>query len=180
MFDSYYRVCKVGVTQALDKKYLKEIITYSFRSNNNYYLIEVEMYIYDIYIIKYYLKKHKTNPLRYNLLTNEQKCSKIISTCIRVLFEIFKKNSKASFGFLGAHIVIKENNKILIEDKNTTKRFRVYRGAVVRLFGLETFTHHKDITHSTYLMISNNNNNVDTVKEKAKNMFDDLFPELID
>jgi hypothetical protein len=177
VFDTHYRFCQVGVDKAHNKKYLKEIITYSFRSGN-YYLVEVEVYSYDIYIVKYYLKKNKNNPLRYNLLTNEQKCAKVISTCIRIMLSIYHKNPNASFGFLGAHIV-----KIDIgyeEPKNITKRFRVYRTAVVRLFGLETFTHHRDFEHSTYLMINNKNKDVDFIKEKAKKMFDDLFPELGD
>lgn len=176
MFDSYYRFCKVGVDKALNKKYLKEVITYSFRSNQNYYLVEVEVYVNDIYIIKYYLKKHKTNPLRYNLLTNEHRCSKIISTCIRILLQIYSNNPKATFGFLGAHIVKKE--KRYTEPKSITKRFRVYRTAVVALFGPETFTHYRDFEHSTYLMISNSHPSVEPIKEMAKKMFDDIYPEL--
>jgi hypothetical protein len=177
VFETYYRFCKVGVDKAHNKKYLKEIITYSFRSGN-YYLVEVEVYSYEIYIIKYYLKKNKSNPLRYNLLTNEQKCAKVISTCIRIMLSIYNENPSASFGFLGAHIVKTDIN--YIEAKNVTKRFRVYRDAIVRLFGLETFTHHRDFEHSTYLMISNKNKDVEDVKEKAKKMFDDIFPELGD
>jgi hypothetical protein len=177
VYDSHYRFCKVGVDKAHNKKHLKEIITYSFRSGN-YYLVEVEVYSYNIYIIKYYLKKHKSNPLRYNLLTNENRCSKIISTCIRILLSIHGKDPVASFGFLGAHIV---NRQIGYEEpKNVTKRFRVYRRAMIALFGNQTFTHHLDLEHSTYLMISNKNASVDTIREKAKKMFDDLFPELGD
>ena len=177
MFETYYRFCRVGVDKAHNKKYLKEIITYTFRSGN-YYIVEVEVYSYDIYIVKYYLKKNKRNPLKYNLLTNEHKCAKVISTCIRIMLSIYNKNPNASFGFLGANIIDRKNG--YEESKNITKRFRVYRTSVVRLFGLETFTHHRDFEHSTYLMINNKNKNVDEIKEKARRMFDDLFPELVD
>ena len=94
------------------------------------------------------------------------------------MLSIYNENPSASFGFLGAHIVKTDIN--YIEAKNVTKRFRVYRDAIVRLFGLETFTHHRDFEHSTYLMISNKNKNVEDIKEKAKKMFDDIFPELGD
>jgi hypothetical protein len=178
VFDSYYRFSKVGVDKAHNKQYLKEIITYSFKSDNNYYLVEVEVYVLDIYIIKFFLKKHKRNPFKYNLLTNENRCSRIVSTCIRIMIEIHDKNPKASFGFLGANIIEQESG--FEEPKNATKRFMVYKRAMYALFGTETFTHYIDLEHSAYLMISNKNSSVDDVKDSAKKMFEDIFPDLAD
>ena len=109
-------------------------------------------------------------------MTNEHKCAKVLSTCIRIMLSIYTKNPLASFGFLGAHIVESETG--YEESKSVTKRFRVYRTAVVRLFGLETFTHLRDFQHSTYLMINNKNKDVEDIKDKARKMFDDIFPEL--
>lgn len=91
------------------------------------------------------------------------------------MLSIYQKNQLASFGFLGAHIVNKGSS---IESKSNTKRYRVYQKAIVRLFGEATFTHHQDKQHSTYLMVNNRHKDVDTIREKAKSMFDDLFPEL--
>ncbi|GGH03633.1 hypothetical protein [Mucilaginibacter phyllosphaerae] len=173
MFDKPYRFCKVGSDKAHNKKHLKEVITYSFRSGI-YYLVEVEVYTDDIYIIKYYLKKHKNNPLKYNLLTGENKCSRIISTCIRIMLSIYTQNKQASFGFLGATIIKGDFE----EAKQETKRFTVYKSAVIRLFGVETFTHHRDSEHSTYLMVNNRNKDIDAIKDKAKKMFEEIFPSL--
>lgn len=175
MFDTYYIFSKVGTDKAHNKKYLKEVLTYSFRSGN-YYLVEVEVYTHDIYIVKYFLKKHRSNPLKYNLLTGEHKSAKVISTCIRIMLSIYNKNKNANFGFLGAHIIVPGGE---IESREETKRFRVYKTAVLGLFGEETFTHHRDTEHSTYLMI-NNKNNVEFIKDKAVKMFNDIFPELCD
>ncbi|HAL83505.1 MAG TPA: hypothetical protein DCO83_15765 [Mucilaginibacter sp.] len=58
------------------------------------------------------------------------------------------------------------------------KDLSVYKYAVISLFGFETFTHHQDLEHSTYLMINNKHKDIETIKEKARKMFDDLFPEL--
>jgi len=99
VFDSHYPFHKVGVNKAHNQGYLKEIITYSFKTNRNYYLVEVEVYALDIYVIKYFLKKDKRNPVKYNILTYENRCSKIISTCIRIMLQIHDKNPLASFGF---------------------------------------------------------------------------------
>ncbi|MEP6613239.1 MAG: hypothetical protein ABJA76_15170 [Mucilaginibacter sp.] len=176
MFDSFYRFHKVGVDKAFNKKYLKEIITYSFRSAHHYYLVEIEVYSSDIYIVKYYLKKHKHNPLKYNILTNEYRSSKVISTCIRIMLQIHSKNPMASFGFLGANTINRATG--YEESKRTTKRFQVYKLAMYALFGTQTFTHYTDIEHSAYLMVSNKVKSVDEVKENAKKMFEDIFPEL--
>ena len=85
---------------------------------------------------------------------------------------------KPVLGFLGSYTVKQENG--YVEPKNKTKRFRVYQKAILDQIGIETFTHQHDDEHSTYLMISNKNTSVDAVKEKAKKMFNELFPELED
>lgn len=59
MFDSAYHFNKVGFQNAHQKKYLVSVATYSFRTENQYYLVEVERYKYDIFIIKYFQKKIK-------------------------------------------------------------------------------------------------------------------------
>lgn len=176
MFDSWYKFSKVGVDKTHNKKYLKEVITYSFKSDRNYYLVEVEAYTNHIYIVKFYLKKDKQNPLKYHLLTNENKGSRIISTCIRIMFHIYQKNRLASFGFIGANTISKESG--FEEPKQLTKRFRIYKMTMHALFGAETFTHYADNKHSAYLMVNNKSASVTNVRQIAKQMFEDIFPEL--
>jgi hypothetical protein len=178
VFDSYYRFHKVGVDKAHHKKYLKEIVTYSFKSANHYYLVEVEVYVPDIYIIKFYLKKDKRNPIKYNILTKENRSSKVISTCIRIMLQIHAGNPLASFGFLGSPIIDKETG--YHESRATTKRFMLYRRAMYALFGTKTFTHYIDMQHSAYLMVNNKNQSVEDVKNSARKMFNEIFPELED
>jgi hypothetical protein len=110
------------------------------------------------------------------MLTNENRGSKVISTCIRIMLQIYTKNPMASFGFIGANTVDPE--KSYTESKQLTKRFRVYRLAMYALFGTKTFTHYADTGHSAYLMVNNNVKSVDGVKDAAKLMFEDIFPDL--
>jgi hypothetical protein len=175
VFENYYKFDKVSIVRPIKKGHLKETIIYRFKSGN-YYLVNVEVYSYDIYIIKYFLKRNRDSRLKYNLLTNEGKCIKIISTCVRIMLSIYKKNPKASFGFVGAPT---EDPKTgYKEAKEATKRFRVYRATSLRLFGSDSFTHHRDIVNSTYLMISNKNDDVFDIERKSKAMFDELYPIL--
>ena len=165
----------MGVDKAVNKKYLQRVTTYSFKSGH-YYFVEVELYLYDIYVVKYYLKKHKRNPLKYNLLTNEHKSAKVIATCIQIMLSIYRQNPKASFGFIGSATIDIQNG--YTEPKHITKRFRVYRDAMIRLFGTETFTHLNDVKNSAYLMVNNKNSSVDDFVENAKTMFNDMYPDL--
>lgn len=176
MFDSWYKYSKVGVDKTHHKKYLLEVVTYSFKSPNNYYLVEIEVYIHNIYIVKFYLKKDKQNPLKYHLLTNENRGSRVISTCIRIMFDIFSQNKLASFGFIGANTIQKESG--FEEPKQSTKRFKIYKMTMQALFGAETFTHYADNKHSAYLMVNNKSASNTNIQQVAKQMFEDIFPEL--
>lgn len=79
----------------------------------------------------------------------------------------------ASFGFLGAHTI--DQSKHIIESKNETKRFVVYRQAVQNYFGMETFTHFEDKDTSIYLSISNKNKDVFDIANKAAVMINQLL-----
>ncbi len=176
MFDSYYPFHKVGVVKPLSNKYLKEIITYNFKSRSNYYLVEVERYELDIYIIKFYLKKDKRNSHKYNVLTNENRCSRIINTCVKIMLEIYNKDKLASFGFVGANTIRRDTG--FEEPKVQTKRFMVYKRVMYALLGVQTFTHYYDASNSTYLMLNNKSESVTQKFENAKKMFEEIFPML--
>jgi hypothetical protein len=184
MFETSYHFHKVGDQKPNNKKYLERLYTYSFRTaslNNKQkgrlYLIEVEKYAYNIYVIKYYPKYLKSSPKRFNILTGENKCSKIVGTCLQVMLQILSKDKFANFGFMGAHSVDPINN--IEEDRHNTKRFRVYKQAIENLFGIELFSHYIDITNSTYIILNNNNDDHHNLIFNASMMFDDLFPELL-
>ena len=92
------------------------------------------------------------------------------------MLSIYNNDPMASFGFIGAHTINKEIG--YEEPKSLTKRFQVYKMAMFALFGTETFTHFIDNEHSAYLMISNKNKSVENIKQSAKKMFEDIFPDL--
>ncbi|HEY5327758.1 MAG TPA: hypothetical protein VIJ27_12215 [Mucilaginibacter sp.] len=177
MFDieTCYRYCRVGDHSSLtiNRKYVEHLTIYSFRTNLYPYLIEVERYPYDIYVLKFYRRKHKGNKQRYNLLSNEGKCSRIVATCFSIFLDIYNQNPLASFGFLGANTVDEKTGKI--ESKNQTKRFRVYKRAVFNYFGEETFSHFESPDNSIYLAISNKNKFVNKISEGAAKILEHLI-----
>ena len=150
--------------------------TYFFSTEGEKYIIEVEEYSQNIFIIKFFPKRLKDNSKRFNMLTGENKMGKIVATCIQLVLQLLKKNRTASFGFIGSHTY--DGKRKYEESKACTKRFRIYRYAVYGLIGEEAFTHYMEERNSTYLLVNNIHDDVDQVREKANSMFDEIFPTL--
>jgi hypothetical protein len=155
MFDigTCYPYCRVGDHSAIttNRKHVQHLTIYSFKTDLYPYLIEVELYPLNIYVLKFYRRVHKRNKERFNLLSNEGKCSRIVATCFSIFLDIYNKNQLASFGFIGSYTIDKTTGNI--EPKKETKRFRIYRMAVFNFFGEQTFTHFEDQANSVYLVL---------------------------
>lgn len=160
-----------GITT--NRKHVEHLTIYSFRTPSYPYLVEVERYKHNIYVLKFYRRINKRNKERFNLLSNEGKCSRIIGTCFSIFMDIYSKNPLASFGFVGSHTI--DRSKKIIEPKAETKRFRIYQSAVLNYFGEETFSHFADPSHSVYLAVSNKNKAAFKIKEEADKILEDLL-----
>ncbi|RKD17284.1 hypothetical protein BCY91_03920 [Pelobium manganitolerans] len=175
MFEKTFPFSKVGHDRTHNKKYLIEVFTYNFKADRTWYLVEVEHYQHNIYILKFYLKKHKKHPNKYNMMSGEFQCARVIATCLKILLKIYFDNPLASFGFIGANTI--QPDRQIYELKSNTKRFRVYQTMLTTKIGKETFTHFHNVSKSTYLM-ANNLVDVGKLKKNAEIMFSEEFPEL--
>ncbi len=140
------------------------------------YLVEIEKYKHNTFVIKYFLKKHKKNKYRYNLLSGEFKCRPIVMTVINILMDILNRHVAGSFAFIGAHTTNRKGKDL--ETKNNTKRFRVYRRLVENKIGPKTFTHYQSENGSGYLLINNQLPDVNKAKDNITAMFKREYPEL--
>jgi len=174
VFDSHYSFIKVGCKHTfIHYNYIKTHI-YTFKTNKAKYIVEVEEYRQNIFIIKFYRKIDRFCKNKFNVLTNEFNCTRIISTCVRILISILEKNHSASFGFLGSNTI----SPNFIEKKEDTQRFGIYKAVMENFVGDIVFSHAMDKIHSTYLMINRNNQPEDRFLVIAKQMFEGIFPEL--
>lgn len=180
MFDKSYPFKKLFVKDFRKNGhgYLVSKTTYTFRTEASVdYLIEVEEYQSNIFIIKFCPKKLKKHPKRFNILTGEHIMPRIVGTCIQVMLSIIKKNNLASFGFLGSNTIVFGKYS---EGKEDTKRYRIYKYVVQNYIGEETFSHKTDKKNSTYLVINRNNGDCELIASRANKMFDSIFPSLTD
>lgn len=173
--DTSYHYRRVGDHSALttNRKLVEHLSIYSFKTSNYPYLVEVEQYPHNIYVLKFYRRIHKGNKERFNLLTNEGRCSRIVGTCFSIFMDIYKKNPLASFGFIGSYTIDKKTGNV--EPKSSTKRFKIYSLAVISYFGEETFTHFQNPANSVYLAISNKNIAVMKIADEANKILESLL-----
>lgn len=100
----------------------------------------------------------------------------IVATCMQLILQILKKNTKANFAFIGSHTF--DPSRQYEESRNCTKRFKIYRFAVYNFVGEEYFSHFMEEKNSTYLLINNKNENIESIRDHAHIMFEAIFPSL--
>lgn len=103
--------------------------------------------MYNIYAVKFYPKKYKDSKNKYRIATNTFEPRRIINTCINIMLSIYKEDTMASFGFIGAN-GLNENST------NCTKRYRVYSKIMATYFSSERFYHKENKEKSAYMLIN--------------------------
>lgn len=128
---------------------LLQVKLYRFKSTKSKitYIVRVEKYMYNIYAVKFYPKKYKDSKNKYRIATNTFEPRRIINTCINIMLSIYKEDTMASFGFIGAN-GLNENST------NCTKRYRVYSKIMATYFSSERFYHKENKEKSAYMLIN--------------------------
>lgn len=131
-----------------DNDVFREILLYRFKSSksNLVYIVRVEVFEYNVYGIKFYLKNHSLSPNKYRLLTKTNEPRRIIYTCINIMLSIYESDPMASFGFVGANG--------MDEDCVCTKRYRFYSRIIATYISDSKFYHKENKDHSAYMLIN--------------------------
>lgn len=121
-------------------KNYKKLHIYTFKSPKYKYIVHIEEYDYDYYLISFFPKLNKDFFVKqsqiayrggehhdeYSYFTNEDIAIQILSLLISEMKKILQTNQYASFGYFGAPDY-KTGNE---EDMFNTKRVRVYNGII--------------------------------------------------
>jgi hypothetical protein len=138
-----------------DKKY-KKLHVYTFKSPKYKYIVHVEEYEYDYYLISFFPKLNKDFYVRqailastgqehhdeFSYLTKENIPLQIITLLISEMKEILKEKPYSSFGYFGAANVKTGED----EDIFNTKRVRIYNNIVAG----ELSNTHKIVSDPTF------------------------------
>ncbi|WP_231552778.1 hypothetical protein [Prevotella melaninogenica] len=114
------------------------------------------------------MKAHRDSDKKYNVMTGLNEARECIYTCMAIMNEVAKKDSQASFGFIGA-------NRIG-ESEDNTSRFRVYKRYTLTLFGPNEYEHMINIGKSAYLLLNkkelrSNPNLINDIVEGFKELY---------
>lgn len=174
----FYEYRKATCIKGSHDTYLQNHI-YSFKtSKKKSYIVNVEEYLHDVFILKFHTKATTWSKKKYTLLTNDHEARKIIFTCIQIGLEIYNSKPTASFGFIGAPTKNEIKRKHILEK---TKRFRVYRKFATFFFSPNNFLHSANERYSSYLLINRQKINHDPdITNKIIDHFTELYdnPEL--
>ena len=146
----------------------KELYSFKSPKSNQTYWVWIEVYKHHFYAVKFHLKAHRDSDKKYNVMTGLNEARECIYTCMAIMNEVAKKDSQASFGFIGA-------NRIG-ESEDNTSRFRVYRRYTLTLFGPNEYEHMINIGKSAYLLLNkkelrSNPNLINDIVEGFKELY---------
>jgi hypothetical protein len=176
VFDSPYKFEKRS-SKKVDKSNLNFLCVwiYTFTTHSGTtYIVELNEYKGNIFVLKFYPKKFRISENRYSLCTNEYDAPRILRTCLAIGEQLYEeKQGKICVAFMGAR---SPDEPLLYR----TKRWEVYRKFVTRFFGKESFEHVMSEQTSSYILISKlMENYVDLVQDVPRLLLDS-HPELIE
>lgn len=118
-----------------------------FDKFNEKYIVRVEEYReINVFVVKFYLARHKDKQNPYQALSKLNNPSRVIGTIIEIMVDFYNKNTNASFGFVGINL---EG-----ESKVNTKRFRIYKKIMELFFPPNKFLHYSNPSQSAYLLLN--------------------------
>lgn len=174
MFEKGYNFRKVQTDRPKveDVFLAKHIFTFICRYSNKY-IVWVEEYRLNTFIIKFHLKSHNKSKSRYETTTKLNDISYVLRTCVDVMISFYEQNPYCSFGFVGAPLAEEKIRDFASKEEKTisnNKRFRVYKGIMLRLFSPVKFHHRKDDINNVYFLINRDNQTLE-LERKIIDMF---------
>lgn len=137
------------------------------------YMVHLEEYVRDTYIIKFYPVRFKKYPNKFQLLTRDNVMQGVVSASLQIFIQQLQQRPNASLGFIASASIIGP----VREEQPNNQRFRIYKQVMENLFGTMTFTHFSDETNSAYLMV-NRANNISEYVIAMQEVFSQLYPDM--
>lgn len=122
----------------------------TFSCNNHKYIVNVEQYECDLFVVKFYLHSHRLSKNKYKLLTDLNNAGPVIRTCLDILLFFYHKNPYSSF------LVVGESG--IKESQVETKRFLIYKRIFESLFSSVVFWHYTYPEKSAYMLLNKQQN----------------------
>ena len=128
---------------------LEYTMQYRFKSEKSHhtYIVRVEKYVKHAYCVKFFDKANMLSENKFSLRTGTFEPRTIVSTVFNVMFDVLKRDSLASFFFLGA-----EDEKDVAG--KATRRFQFYSKFVASVVSDNVFEHFRLDDLSLYILVN--------------------------
>ena len=128
---------------------LEYTMQYRFKSlrSNHTYIVRVEKYVEHTYCVKFFDKANMSSDDKYSLRTATFEPRTIVCTVLNIMFDVLKRDEKASFFFIGA-----EDEKDV--PGRSTRRFRFYSKFVLSVVTDTIFEHFRSAPLSLYILVN--------------------------
>jgi hypothetical protein len=148
MLDKPYPFDYLGIKETLVPNPL-QVIQYRSKAKQRRYLVMLEVFSYGVVAIKYCDVKDKYAGNRFDKVFNDHDAFRVITTCLHIMFDYWKKYPATSFVFYA--VPRRREDAVLIGKKLTAKqidkyverfkkvRFNIYKYAMVNLFSPQVF-----------------------------------------
>jgi hypothetical protein len=156
---SYYQFIKVSKEQTPYADPIS-LIKYRFQAKKRKYLVTLEEYSFGVHAIKYCGMKHRKQKNAYSLIYNDGDGIKVISTCLQIMLDMWRKNPEISFAFYAVPRSAEDEKS----DKKT--RYRIYEQAMINLFSPRDFKHYMDVNSCVYVLLNRSAKNKKGIIEK--------------
>ena len=178
MFNNPYDFQFLGRKESISKQ-IPSKLHYRFIAKKRSYFVTLEVLHSGIVAIKYCDVKDKGSHNAYKKIFNDDDAFRVITTCLFIMLEYWKKSNSASFAFYAVPREWKEEflktKKIPFENKENfvevykKTRFRIYNYAMVNLFPPTSFLHVRDTKNCLYVLINKLDKNPNETMEELGN-----------
>lgn len=153
--------------KSVSDELLEYAMQYRFKSEKSHhtYIVRVEKYIEHTYCLKFFDKANMLSENKFSLRTSTFEPRTIFYTLVHIMMDVYRKDSKASFFFIGA-----EDEKD--EMGETTRRYRIYRSFVSDVLSNKVFKHHRNNELSLYILV--NRDSVADEQQYVKRITDEV------
>lgn len=129
-----------------DQEYTLQYRFTSVKSHHKY-IVRVERYRGHAYCLKFFDKANINSKNKYSLRTNTFEARTIFYTLYHIMLDVLRRDSRASFFFIGAEDEKDELGK-------STRRYRIYRIFVSTIISDNKFEHFRDNNLSLYVLVN--------------------------
>lgn len=163
MFDKPYRFDYLGQQETHVPNPAKKAL-YRFKALKRRYLVTFEVYRFDVVAVKYCDIDAKYAGNRFEHIYNDQHAFRVITTCLYIMLEYWRRNPAVNFSFYAIPRKFDEN---IVKDKNLkgkelsrfierykNVRFAIYDYAMINLFPPTAFTPLRDSKNAVYLLMN--------------------------